>query len=362
MATRAVNKKAKEGEQNARLLLSRGALSAIAIFRRAAFPSVRRWRCTAPYLLLAPAAPALCLSCFWRGRSPSPAFGAVFFCGEGGSYLVRGESRRSSMARSSRMRSRATGSGNIPPRCVPGRSTMAKCSRNAFPSVRRWQDCALMRSWPDWQWQYTRAVRPQVSIRGKISPRCVPGRLPMEKCSRNAFPGGNPWQVLRSMHPESGLGRENRQFVARFARHASENGLALAGYARHASEMSRKSPLEDTPREDPARKGHFSLHGPLESRMARESCHPASTKRPSARDPGTAEQCEPPELDRPAQETQPGRQRPRRFLGSKYRQQLPRRRHRSLPTPASSLSSRRTTLSSPTAPPVETASTSPPPR
>ena len=79
-----------------------------------------------------------------------------------------------------------------------------------------------MRSWPDWQWQYTRAVRPQVSIRGKISPRCVPGRLPMEKCSRNAFPGGNPWQVLRSMHPESGLGRENRQFVAAYRRRVSK--------------------------------------------------------------------------------------------------------------------------------------------
>ena len=99
-----------------------------------------------------------------------------FFCGEGGSYLVWGESRRSSMARSSRMRSRATGSGNILARCVPGRSTMAKCSRNAFPSVRQWQDCALMRSWPDWQRQYSRAMRPQVPCRGKISPRCVPGR------------------------------------------------------------------------------------------------------------------------------------------------------------------------------------------
>ena len=126
--------------------------------------------------LLAPAAPALCLSCFWRGRSPSPAFGAVFFCGEGGSYLVRGESRRSSMARSSRMRSRATGSGNILARCVPGRSTMAKRSRDAFPSVRRWRDCALMRPWPDWQWQYSRAMRSQVPCRGKIPPRCVPGR------------------------------------------------------------------------------------------------------------------------------------------------------------------------------------------
>ena len=101
---------------------------------------------------------------------------APFFCGEGGSYLVRGESSRSSMARSSRMRSRATGSGNILARYVPGRSTMAKCSRDAFPNVRRWRDCALMRPWPDWQWQYSRAMRSRVPCRGKIPPRCVPGR------------------------------------------------------------------------------------------------------------------------------------------------------------------------------------------
>ena len=106
--------------------------------------------------------------------------------------------------------------------CVPGRSTMAKCSQDAFLSVRRRQDCALMRSWPGWQWQYSRAVRSRGPCRDKIPPRCVPGRLPMAKYSRNAFPGGNPWQILRSMHPESGLGRENRQFAARFARHASE--------------------------------------------------------------------------------------------------------------------------------------------
>ena len=53
---------------------------------------------------------------------------------------------------------------------------MAKCPRNAFPGVRRWQDCALMHSWPDWQWQYSRAVRSRVPCRGKIPPRCVPGR------------------------------------------------------------------------------------------------------------------------------------------------------------------------------------------
>ncbi len=90
-----------------------------------------------------------------------------FFCGEGGSYLVRGESRRSSMARSSRMRSRATGSGNI-------------------------------------------------------LARCVPERLSVARFRRGTFPGGNPWQFFRLMHLRGGFGRENRQFAARFARHASE--------------------------------------------------------------------------------------------------------------------------------------------
>ena len=127
--------------------------SAMALHR--AVPAARPSRAsTLSFVLLAGAFSKSCL----RRR---------FFCGEGGSYLVRGESRRSSMARSSRMRSRATGSGNIPPRCVPGRQSVARFHHGAFP-------------------------------------------------------GGNPWQVLRSMHPKSGLGRENRQFAARFARHASE--------------------------------------------------------------------------------------------------------------------------------------------
>ena len=118
-----------------------------------------------------------------------------FFCGEGGSYLVRGESRRSSMARSSRMRSRATGSGNILARCVPGRSPMAKCSRNAFPSVRRRQDCALMRSWPDWQWQYSATVRSRAAIRGKFCAPCIPKVVSDGKIASSR-------QVLRSMHPK----------------------------------------------------------------------------------------------------------------------------------------------------------------
>ena len=101
-----------------------------------------------------------------------------------------------------------------------------------------------------------------------------------------------------------------RQSVASFALHASRkrprtgkspvrgkirapcvrNELALARYARHASEMLRKQPFGNTPREDLARKGRFSLHGPLESCIVRRSCHPASTKRPSARNPCAADQ------------------------------------------------------------------------
>ena len=106
--------------------------------------------------------------------------------------------------------------------CVPRALDDGKMLAKCVPSVRWWQDCALMRSWPDWQWQYTRAVRSRVPCRGKISPRCVPGRLAMAKCLRNAFPGGNPWQVLRSMHPKSGFGRENRQFVAAYRRRVSK--------------------------------------------------------------------------------------------------------------------------------------------
>ena len=120
-----------------------------------------------------------------------------------------------------------------PRNAFPRRSTVTRFSRGAFPGALPWQDFA--------------AVRSQASIRGKFCAPCIP---------KVASDG------------------ENRQFVARFAHHASENGLALARSARHASEMPRKSPSEDTPREDLARKGPFSLHGPLESCTARRSCHP----------------------------------------------------------------------------------------
>ncbi len=91
--------------------------SAMALHR--AVPAARPSRAsTLSFVLLAGAFSKSCLRC-------------RFFCGEGGSYLVRGESRRSSMARSSRMRSRATGSGNIPPRCVLGRQSVASFALHA---------------------------------------------------------------------------------------------------------------------------------------------------------------------------------------------------------------------------------------
>ena len=261
MATRAVNKKAKEGEQNARLLLSRGALSAIAIFRRAAFPSVRRWRCTAPYLLLAPAAPALCLSCFWRGRSPSPAFGAVFFAGRA-AVIWCGANPGVRPWQDLR-------------ECALGRLVVAIFRHGAFPGARRWQnaremrspgvrrwrDCALMRPWPDWQRQYSRAVRSRGSCRGKIPPRCVPRRQSVASFALHAS----------RKRPRT----EKSPVRGKIRAPCIRNELALARYARHASEKPCKQPFGNTPREDLARKGRLSLHGPLESCTARRSCHPS---------------------------------------------------------------------------------------
>ena len=144
--------------------------------------------------------------------------------------------------------------------CVPWALDDGKMLAKCVPSVRWWQDCALMRSWPDWQWQYTRAVRSRVPCRGKISPRCVPGRQSVASFSLHASrkgPRTGKSPVRGSISPP-----------------CIQNELALAGYARHASEKPRKPPFGNAPREDLAKKGAFSLHGPLESCTARRSCHP----------------------------------------------------------------------------------------
>ena len=124
----------------------------------------------------------------------------------------------------------------------------------------------------------------------------------MAKCSRNAFPGVNPWQVLRSMHPESGLGRENRQFAARFARHASE----MSWLWQDMRAMHPKCPANSRLGIHRAKilpgRGAFRCTGPsnharradLAIRRRRSALAPASLcrrpapNRPSARNPGAA--------------------------------------------------------------------------
>lgn len=66
--------------------------------------------------------------------------------------------------------------GNACSRCALGRSAMARCSRNAFLSVRQWRD--------------VRGLRPPTSGGGRISPWCVPGRPSVAIFSRDAFSGG----------------------------------------------------------------------------------------------------------------------------------------------------------------------------
>ena len=117
-----------------------------------------------------------------------------------------------------------------------------------------------MHSWPDWQWQYSRAMRSRVPCRGRIPPRCVPGRQSVASFALHAS----------RKRPRAGKSPVHGKIRAPCIR----NELALARYARHASETPRKPPSEDTPREYLARKGPFSLHGPLESCIVRRSCHP----------------------------------------------------------------------------------------
>ena len=205
---------------------------------------------------------------------------------DGHSSRKQNSKRRRAKCSPSFVSGRVIGHGDISPHCIPECSAMAL--HRAVPAARLSRASTLSfvllagafsKSCLRCRFFAGRAAviwcganpgaRPWQDLR-----ECVFGRLVVAGFRRGAFPGGSPWQVLRSMHPESGLGRENRQFAARFARHASENGLALARCARHASGMPRKSPSEDTPREDLARKGPFSLHGPLESCTARRSCRP----------------------------------------------------------------------------------------
>ena len=158
------------------------------------------------------------------------------------------------------MRSRALDDGKMLARCVPQRPTVtglrpnallawlavAIYSRGAFPSALPWQDFTTVRS---------RALAD-----GKMLAKCVPGRQSVASFALHAS----------RKRPRTGKSPVRGSILPP----CIQNELALARYARHASETPRKPPSEDTPREDLARKGRFSLHGPLESCIVRRSCHP----------------------------------------------------------------------------------------
>ena len=231
---------------------------------------------------------------------------------DGHSSRKQNSKRRRAKCSPSFVSGRVIGHGDIPPRCVPECSAMAlhravpRCSPQPRQhSVFRTSDrgafsksCLRRRFFlrggrqlfgagriqafvhgkifanalsGDWQWQYTRAVRSRASIRGKIPPRCVLGRQSVASFALHAS----------RKRPRTGKSPVRGKIRAPCIR----NELALARYARHASEKPCKQPFGNTPREDPARKGRLSLHGPLESCTARRSCHPSW--RQTARAPAT---------------------------------------------------------------------------
>ena len=160
------------------------------------------------------------------------------------------------------------------------------------------------------------------AVRGNILARCVPRR---------------PSAAIFSLHVSpKGPGTGKAPLPGKIRAPCIQNELALARYARRVSEKPRKSPFGNAPREDLAREGRFSLHGPLESCTARESCHPVSTNRPSARGLGAAERREPPattatpswrgSLRNAPPDTAPNRPSARN-LGSAERRQTARNRY-----------------------------------
>ena len=136
----------------------------------------------------------------------------------------------------------------------------------------------LQRSWPCIRYRpqptalpRAREMHSQAPGGGNMLTLCVPGCLTMA-----IFCPG-----VSQKRPRTG----KRPLRGNISPPCIQNELALARSARHVSEMPRKSPSEDTPCEDLARKGPFLLHKPLESCTARRSCHDSAFARPCGRKP-----------------------------------------------------------------------------
>ena len=170
-----------------------------------------------------------------------------------------------------------------PRQCRPAAGSPAPMTPRASAGTATiWRRYALSDAW---QWQDFAAMRSRTAIRGKTSPWCVPRRQSVAIFSLHASPKG----------PRTG----KAPLPGKIHAPCIQNELALERYTRRVSEKPRKSPFGNASREDLARKGPFSLHGPLESCTTRESCHPVSTNRPGARNPCAAERREPPATTTP---------------------------------------------------------------
>ena len=153
--------------------------------------------------------------------------------------------------------------GNRPARCVPQRPTVTGLRPNAllaWLAVAIYSRGAFSGALPR---QDSAAVRSRALADGKMLAKCVPGRQSVASFALHAS----------RKRPRTGKSPVRGKIRAPCIR----NELAMAGYARYASEKPRKPPFGNARREDLARKGLFSLHRPLESCTARESCHPLTT-------------------------------------------------------------------------------------
>ena len=121
-----------------------------------------------------------------RGRSPSPAFGAVFFAGRA-AVIWCGANPGVRPWQDLR-------------ECALGRLVVAIFSRDAFSGV--------------YPWQYFATVRSRASIRGNFFASCIPkaasdGKIASSwQDSRAMHPKtGSLWQDMRAMHPKSPANR-----------------------------------------------------------------------------------------------------------------------------------------------------------